>query len=257
MVHVPSSSDRQCDNGALLGQAVLAFWSDIDPTHEAEFNDWYTNEHLPERVGVPGFLRGRRYAKTTDSQTVQKYFTLYEVEHLSTLSSAPYLERLDNPTSWTRKMIPLFLNGNRIACAIRTSIGDGLGGWIATIEFEPQPDAADELRAWLIQRTLPSLLNEPDVTGCALGEADPETTSAKDNTAEGRDAYRGSEIPARWVLFVEGAQSSAIDVAEAALLGPKGFSRLGALDNIALKPYRLMFSLTGSPIRPSQRLHDV
>jgi hypothetical protein len=256
-VHIPSSSEQQRGHGALLGQAILAFWSDIDPTHEAEFNDWYTNEHLPERVGVPGFLRGRRYVKTTDSQTVQKYFTLYETESLATLSSAPYLERLDNPTPWTRKMIPLFLNSNRVAYAIRTSIGGGIGGWIATVQFGPQPGAADKLRSSLIQRTLPSLLNEPDVTGCALGEADLDTTSVKDSTAEGRDADRGSEVTARWVLFVEGAQSNAIDVAEATLLGPDGLFSYGAIDDVALKPYRFMFSLADCPIEPRQELPGV
>jgi hypothetical protein len=243
-MHVPSSSDPQRRHGALLGQAVLAFWSDIEPVHEAEFNEWYTNEHLPERVSIPGFLRGRRYVKATDSQTVQAYFTLYETESLATLNSAPYLKRLDSPTPWTRKMVPLFLNSNRIAYEIRTSIGGGTGGWIVTAEFGPRLDAVDELRSWLIQRTLPNLLEEPDVTGCALGEADLETTSAKDSTAEGGDANTVSEVTTSWVLFIEGAQSSVIDVAEATLHGPDGLAKHGALNDVALKPYRLMVSLT-------------
>jgi hypothetical protein len=197
---------------------------------------------------VPGFLRGRRYVKTDDSQAVQKYFTLYETESLATLSSAPYLERLDNPTPWTQKMVPLFLNSNRVAYAIGASIGGGIGGWMATVEFGPQADAAGELRSSLAQRTLPSLLDEPDVTGCALGEADLDATSAKDGTAEGRDADGGSEVAASWILFVEGARSSVVDIAEARLLGPDGLSHHGALEEIALKPYRLMFSLADRPI---------
>jgi hypothetical protein len=238
-VQVSSSSDRQRGQGTLLGRAVLAFWSDVAPEHEDGFNDWYTNEHLPERVGVPGFLRGRRYVKTDDSQAVQKYFTLYETESLATLSSAPYLERLDNPTPWTQKMVPLFLNSNRVAYAIGASIGGGIGGWMVTVEFGPRPDAADEL---------PSLLDEPDVTGCALGEADLDTTSAKDGTAEGRDSDSGSEVAASWILFIEGARSSVVDIAEVSLLGPDGLSHHGALEEVALKPYRLMFSLADRPI---------
>ena len=136
-VQDPSSSDRQRGQGTLLGRAVLAFWSDVAPEHEDGFNDWYTNEHLPERVGVPGFFRGRRYVRTDDSRAVQKYFTLYETESIATLSSAPYLERLDNPTPWTQKMVPLFLNSNRLAYAIGASIGGGIGGWMATVEFGP------------------------------------------------------------------------------------------------------------------------
>jgi hypothetical protein len=241
--HKLSSSAQPHGPGALLGQAILAFWSNIEPAHEAEFNDWYTNEHLPERVGVPGFLRGRRYVKTTDSPTVQKYFTLYETESLATLSSAPYLERLDNPTPWTGKMTPLFSNSNRAAYEIQASFGGGIGGWMAIVEFGLQPDAADELLSSLVQRTLPGLLDEPAITGCALGEADPETTSAKDSTTEGRNTGRGHEVGARWLLLVEGTQSSAIDAAQTALLGPDGRSRHEALEDVVLKPYRLMYSL--------------
>jgi hypothetical protein len=71
----------------LLGEAVLAVWCDIDPEHDAEFNDWYTHQHLPERVGIPGFLRGRRWSvpKGAAYQKGGQYFTLYEIETLQTL----------------------------------------------------------------------------------------------------------------------------------------------------------------------------
>ena len=247
MSREPSLSDQPPDHRALLGQAILAFWSDIDPAHEAEFNDWYTNQHLPERVGVPGFLQGRRYVKTTDSRSVQKYFTLYETESLATLSSAPYLERLDNPTPWTQKMTPLFENSNRAAYAIQSSVGGGIGGWMAMVEFGLQPDA-EELPSELVQRTLPALLDKPSVTGCTLGEADPETTSAKESTAEGRNTNSGHEAAARWLLLVEGTQSSVIDVAQTALRGPDGNSWHEALEDVALKAYRLMYSLAEGQI---------
>ena len=81
-----------------------------------------------------------------------------------------------------------------------------------------------------------------------MGEADLDTTSAKDGTAEGRTTNGGPEVTARWILFVEGARSSVIDIATARLLGPDGLSRHGALEDVALKPYRLMFSLADRPI---------
>ena len=31
------------------------------PAFEEEFNAWYDNEHIPERLGVPGILTARRY----------------------------------------------------------------------------------------------------------------------------------------------------------------------------------------------------
>ena len=92
----------------LLGEAVLAVWCDIDPEHDAEFNDWYTHQHLPERVGIPGFLRGRRWSvpKGAAYQKGGQYFTLYEIETLQTLVSAPYMERLNAPTDWTKRTVP-------------------------------------------------------------------------------------------------------------------------------------------------------
>ena len=41
----------------LLGQAVLAFWHDVAPGGEAEFDQWHLREHIPERLAVPGFPR--------------------------------------------------------------------------------------------------------------------------------------------------------------------------------------------------------
>ena len=44
---------------AFLGKGAMAFWNDVTADGEADFNHWHVFEHIPERVGVPGFLRGR------------------------------------------------------------------------------------------------------------------------------------------------------------------------------------------------------
>ena len=48
---------------ALLGQGAVAIWNDVAPEGLAEFYEWHHREHMPERVGIPGFRRGRRYTK--------------------------------------------------------------------------------------------------------------------------------------------------------------------------------------------------
>lgn len=108
---------------ALLGKGVLAVWNDIAPELEAEYNDWYTNQHLPERVGIEGFLRGRRFRRVSEGGP--RYFTLYEVENTDVLKSAPYMERLNTPTDWTKKVAPQFQNSTRTACSVTTSVGRG------------------------------------------------------------------------------------------------------------------------------------
>ena len=35
---------------------LLLFMTDIDPAHESEFHRWYEEEHIPERMAIPGFL---------------------------------------------------------------------------------------------------------------------------------------------------------------------------------------------------------
>jgi hypothetical protein len=115
---------------ALLGKGVLAIWNDIAPGGEAEFNHWHTRERVPERVGVPGFLRGRRYVAVSGSP---KYFTLYETESVETLAGSEYLARLNDPTPRTRRALPLFRNTNRTACRVTLS-QTGLGTQDARVE---------------------------------------------------------------------------------------------------------------------------
>ena len=62
---------------ALFGRGVLAIWNDITDAAETEFVRWHVREHIPERVGLPGFLRGRRYI-AHDGRP--KYFNFYETE---------------------------------------------------------------------------------------------------------------------------------------------------------------------------------
>ena len=40
------------------GKGLLLVMMDIDPEYEGEFNRWYNEEHVPERLSVPGFLSG-------------------------------------------------------------------------------------------------------------------------------------------------------------------------------------------------------
>ena len=76
-------------------------------------------------MGVPGFLRGRRYRSLERSLD---YLDLYEVEDPETLRSAPYLARLNEPTPWTRRMVPHFVNTLRVGYRVTTSAGRGQGG---------------------------------------------------------------------------------------------------------------------------------
>ncbi len=228
----------------LLGSGVLAVWSDIADENEEEFNNWYTHQHLPERVGVPRFLRGRRFIAPAGvaPKPGAKYFTLYETETIQTLASEPYLLRLNNPSDWTKKMVPLFRNGNRTACRVSASMGQGIGGYAGTIEFGPKAEKADELRRWLRSQAIPnSLETRPNLVAIHLLEADEATTRAKDKTEESKSAGERGPL-ARWVLMIEGMFDSAVEAACQELRD--GMALHGATDDVTLNRYQLLVSLS-------------
>ena len=43
------------------GSTVLVVTMDVDPEDEAEFNKWYNEQHLPERMEILGYISARRF----------------------------------------------------------------------------------------------------------------------------------------------------------------------------------------------------
>ena len=66
----------------MLGNAAVAMWWDVAPEVRAEWEDWHSSEHMPERLAIPGFLRGTRWVALSGAPS---YFVLYEVAGLATL----------------------------------------------------------------------------------------------------------------------------------------------------------------------------
>ena len=88
---------------SLAGQGIVAIWHDIVPEGRQEFYEWHNREHMPERMGIPGFRRGRRYIAVTGSSPM--FFCFYEGDSLDVVAGPDYLQRLNNPSEWTRRMI--------------------------------------------------------------------------------------------------------------------------------------------------------
>jgi hypothetical protein len=43
----------------LLGQGAFVAWHGIAAGREVDYDRWHTHENMLERIGIPGFLRGR------------------------------------------------------------------------------------------------------------------------------------------------------------------------------------------------------
>jgi hypothetical protein len=117
---------------------ILAIWNDREDSIAETYERWYLTEHVPERLGVPGFLTARRYEAAAGSP---RFFTCYEVESVDVLSSPDYLARLASPSPLTREVMAGFRNMVRTAC-VRSlkSPAWALGGWAVTAYAEATGD---------------------------------------------------------------------------------------------------------------------
>ena len=86
------------------GAALLMVWANVPARHEPDFNRWYNEEHLAERLAVPGVLSAARYESHTPG--APKHLAMYELADIAVLSSPEYLAARQNPTAWTRRASP-------------------------------------------------------------------------------------------------------------------------------------------------------
>ena len=85
------------------GSALLIVFTDVDIENDAEFNAWYNEEHVPERLSAPGFLDAARYEALRGGP---RYLAVYELESADALQTDEYLRMSQNPTEWTKRMSP-------------------------------------------------------------------------------------------------------------------------------------------------------
>jgi hypothetical protein len=220
----------------LLGSSAMLLSFDVEAEAIEEHDRWHTHEHLPERLSIPGFLRGTRWIAT---QGEPRYMVLYEVENVETLSSAAYLERLNNPTPWTAKMMPHYRGMNRGLCAVLGSFGFGQGGAAALIRFTPEEARVAALHRWLLEEALPAVPHTPGLGSAHLLQGAQAAAMTKEQRIRGLDRALDS------ALILTGYDEGA--VAECA----KEMSDNGGLPACAL--YRWGYSLAREEVAPHER----
>ena len=120
---------------SLLGSAVLVNWGGIIPDKEEDYNQWHSKEHMPERISLPGFLRGYRAMGIEGTNLNHKYFMMYEAKNKEVFVSKEYLERLNNPTKWTKEILSNYISPSRTICSVISSKSIGSGNFILTVRF--------------------------------------------------------------------------------------------------------------------------
>jgi len=183
---------------SLAGTGVVAIWHDLSPEAKDDFYEWHNREHMPERVGIPGFRRGRRYLALSGTP---EFFNLYEADNQEVLGGRDYLNRLNAPTEWTKRVVPSFRNVARSICRVAFTSGVGSGGVIVTLRFDI--DAARRASAIeaLSTRVLPPLALRKGIAGVHLCLADEAISNVE--TVEKKARANATIVPT-WILLIEG-----------------------------------------------------
>ena len=200
----------------MLGRAAVAIWFDTTPDVRAELEDWHTHEHMPERLRIPGFLRGSRWTAQSGEPA---YFVLYEAARLAVLAGGPYLERLNDPTPWSRRMMPHHHRMTRSACRVRASFGAGVAQAIATVRFSGKLSIGE----------IETLPRRKGIAAAHLLHAQAQAAAPTEE-----QKIRGGDAAADRVLLVGGYDAQAVEAA-AHELAPR---------RATLGMYRLAYCLT-------------
>ncbi|MEH2482293.1 hypothetical protein V1282_005650 [Nitrobacteraceae bacterium AZCC 2146] len=220
---------------------LMAFWSDIDVAYEARYREWHTTEHIPERVAIPGFLTGQRYARVHGGRA---FFMFYDTESVSVLGSAAYLNALNAPTPWTLESLKHFRNPLRNLyrkLAERGPLPSEAAQFVTCIRFN-RPEVASSYDSE----------HEFDVmstgveTRIRLLEVDQAATSQK--TKE-RDVYGVQPRSQRYLYIIDMNVNQS--PADAVVL--KNRLAAGGLEDIDIEIYQLEFGMVSqSPLSSEQ-----
>lgn len=174
---------------------ILVAMSWVAPETEAEFNRWYEQEAIPERLALPGVMAVNRYQAVAGNYS---YMVIYRCESIATLTSDAYRKHMAAPSAWRMKVRKGFRNIQFSACRETWSIGAGVGGTSVIVQCSPGKGRDKEVRAFLTRELAPRLLEKGGIVRMALWEGDSEVTSAVDvSSRENVDNYTN------WMLCLE------------------------------------------------------
>jgi hypothetical protein len=226
---------------SLSGLGAVCIWHDLLPEARDDFHQWHNREHMPERVGIPGFRRGRRYVAISGTP---EYFNLYEADSAEVLGGQDYLNRLNAPTGWTRQVVPSFRNVSRSICRVVYTHGIGQGAFVLTQRFDVGERDRPQVVKALRQSLLPPLCDNKGIAGVHLCLADESISKVE--TAEKKARADTTQVPT-WIILIEGNSPADVEAAGAAL-GKELQVLIGAAASpILTSVYQLEFSRCKTP----------
>jgi hypothetical protein len=165
----------------MKGGAILFSEMTPEPSFEADFHDWYDTEHIPIRMGAPGFASAQRYRAHSGGG----YLAVYEMSDLSALDSPAYRVIKSEPSERTRFMLKNVRGftrylGKETYCRARDGNTDAAldSSVLYAVWFNVPADRAKDFNDWYEQDHIPILLKCPDwrmVRRFDITDGEPET----------------------------------------------------------------------------------
>lgn len=222
--------------GALLGKGVVLIWNDVAAEGRDQFYQWHDKEHIPERLALPGFRRGRRLVCLGHSP---EWLTIYEADGLAVLTSPEYLERLNHPTPATRHTLQHFRNTSRAVCNLVNTTGTSNGGHVLAMRISVPYPLTQEMCELVSKELFPDAMSLAGVVACHLFSSDQAASYI--NTAE--SSTREFDVPS-WVILCEGTIKTAVEAAGQVIAGR--LQRLGVAVRSDVAVYSLEICRMGT-----------
>src|SRR5688572_8684723 len=184
---------------SMIGSALLAIRSDVPPKSENDYLRWLTREHALERVTTDGFMATRVFR--AENVEVCRYLIVYELDDARALDGPDYVRKLNNPTPWSQRIMPLLKNFVRGGGPIVARAGTGEGSFVMPIIVDAIPAKA--------QAIVDALAVEDGVCGVRLMQTD----QAKTGVATREKTMRQKDEAFVGLLLVDGLDADALNSA--------------------------------------------
>jgi len=221
---------------SLLGKAALAMWWDMSASRRPEFEHWHTHEHLPERLGIPGFRRATRWTSADGGEGI---FVMYELDDYDVLASPGYLARLNAPTPWSTRLMPEHRNMVRSQCRVLESCGINPARNALTARLSPALGRDEELRA-AIRRVADHVSLQAGFAGLHLLRHETPSIAVTEEQKIRGNADRTAD----WVLVACGYEADALRALSERELSSEALVEMGAAPDVERGLYALSCSAT-------------
>ena len=135
---------------------------------ENEYNDWADNEHIPQRIQLPGFHSCVRLIQADQKEPV--WGTIYDIDSLSVLQSEPYLNLFNSQSDREKVLLQnialldrrLYANNKQASIHVKDGF-EGLqpGNVVVYVSFDITPEHEEELHRWYEEEHIDLLKKVP------------------------------------------------------------------------------------------------